>query len=251
MPSNSRTTSSETATALLLPGLLCDQAVWAGQIAALSPRVRCLVPDYGQLDSLAAMAQAALALAPPRFVLVGHSMGGSVALETMRTAAARVSALALLDTGYQARAGGAAGEREAHARQGLVQLARSQGMRAMGEVWVRDMVPPVRLADAPLIQSILAMVERRSPQILAAQIRALLARPDTEDVLTGIACPTLLLCGREDTWSPLARHEAMQRLIPAAQLEVIENCGHMAPMEQPAEVTARLSAWLSASVQDP
>ena len=235
---------------LLLPGLLCDRAVWAGQIAALSPGVRCLVPDYGQLDSLAAMAQAALALAPPRFVLVGHSMGGRVALEIMRTAAGRVSALALLDTGYQARAGGAAGESEALARQGLVQLAGSRGMRAMGEVWVREMVAPARLGDAPLIQSILAMVERRTPQVLAAQIRALLARPDAQDVLPGIGCPTLLLCGREDTWSPLARHEAMQRLIPGARLEVIENCGHMAPMEQPAEVAARLAGWLSASLKE-
>ena len=246
MRSDSRTTSFETATVLLLPGLLCDQAVWAEQIAALSPRVRCLVADYGELDSLPAMAQAALALAPARFVLVGHSMGGRVALEVMRTAAARVSALALLDTGYQARAGGAAGESEAAARQALVQLAWDQGMRAMGEVWVRDMVLPGRLADRPFIESILAMVERRTPQVLAAQIRALLARPEATDVLPGIRCPTLLLCGREDTWSPLARHEAMQRLIPAARLEVIEACGHMAPMERPAEVARRLTHWLAA-----
>ncbi len=141
-------------------------------------------------------------------------MGGRVALEIMRTAAGRVSALALLDTGYQARAGGAAGESEALARQALVQLAGSRGMRAMGEVWVRDMVPPARLADAPLIESILAMVERRTPQVLAAQIRALLARPDAHGRAAGHRLPDAALCGREDTWSPLARHEAMQRLIP-------------------------------------
>jgi pimeloyl-ACP methyl ester carboxylesterase len=249
MPSTSGTTASDTPTALLLPGLLCDDAVWAGQIAALSPRVRCLVPDYGQLDSLQGMAQAALALAPPRFVLVGHSMGGRVALEIMRTAAARVRALALLDTGYQARDGGAAGESEARARHRLVDVANSQGMRAMGCLWVRDMVPPARLADAPLIEAILAMVERRTPQVLAAQIHALLARPEATDVLPGIGCPTLLMCGREDTWSPVGRHEAMQRIIPASQLAVIENCGHMAPMERPAEIAARLSEWLNAALQ--
>ena len=248
MPNDNRTIASEP-TALLLPGLLCDQAVWAGQIAALSDRVRCLVPDFGELDSLPGMAQAALALAPARFVLVGHSMGGRVALEIMRTAAARVSALALLDTGYQGRESGAAGDSEARARQHLVDLAGSKGMRAMGCLWVRDMVPPPRLADARLIEAILAMVERRTPQVLAAQIRALLGRPDASDVLPGIACPTLLLCGREDTWSPVARHEAMQRLIPASRLAVIENCGHMAPMERPAGVAARLSEWLSASLQ--
>lgn len=246
MPSDSRTTSSEVPTALLLPGLLCDQAVWAGQTAVLSPGVRCLIPDYGAIDTLPGMAQAALALAPPRFILVGHSMGGRVALEIMRTAAARVRALVLLDTGYQARPPGAAGAAEASARQSLVEIARSRGMRAMGQVWVRDMVPAARLADAALVESILAMVERRTPQVLAAQIRALLARPETADLLPGIRCPTLLVCGREDTWSPLARHEAMQRLIPASQLQVIEDCGHMAPMERPPEVASLLARWLAA-----
>jgi pimeloyl-ACP methyl ester carboxylesterase len=90
------------------------------------------------------------------------------------------------------------------------------------------------------------MVERRTPQVLAAQIRALLARPEAADVLPQIACPTLLLCGREDTWSPLARHAAMQRLIRDSRLEVIEKCGHMAPMERPAAVAACLAGWLGA-----
>src|SRR5207245_11330702 len=84
--------ASEASTAVLLPGLLCDRAVWAGQLEALSPRVRCIVPDYGELDSLPAMAHAVLAQAPSRFVLVAHSMGGRVALEIMRTGGARVVA---------------------------------------------------------------------------------------------------------------------------------------------------------------
>ncbi len=231
---------------MLLPGLLCDAAVWAGPISLLSARLRCLVADYGALDSLPEMAQAALQLAPARFVLVGHSMGGRVALEIMRTAAARVSALALLDTGYQARAPGSRGEEEARARQALVRLAESGGMRAMGRVWVQDMVAPARLADAPFIESILAMVDRRTPKVLAAQIRALLARPEAADVLPSIRCPTLLLCGRQDTWSPLARHQAMQQLVQGSQLAVIEDCGHMAPMERPAEVGEQLRHWLAA-----
>jgi pimeloyl-ACP methyl ester carboxylesterase len=242
MPSGSKTIASERPTAVLLPGLLCDGAVWSGQLEALSHRVHCIVPDYGELDSLAAMAQATLAQAPSCFVLLGHSMGGRVALEIMRVDAARVSALALLDTGYEARA---AGDREARQRQGLVEIASSAGMRAMGNVWVRDLVPPDRLADTRLIESILAMVERRTPQVLAAQIRALLARADATEVLRAIRCPTLLVCGREDTWSPLARHEAMARLIRDSQLAVIEACGHMSPMERPAEVAELLSQWLA------
>lgn len=248
MPSGNRTIASEAPTALLLPGLLCDRALWAGQLEALGERVRCLVPDYGELDSLPAMAQSVLASAPAQFVLVGHSMGGRVALEIMRTAGERVRALALLDSGYQARPASAAGEREARERQALLTIAAAEGLRAMGSVWVRDMVLPQRLADSALIESILAMVERRTLRVFAAQIRALLSRPDATDVLTAVRCPTLLMCGREDTWSPLARHEAMARLIRDSQLAVIEACGHMAPMERPAEVSAGLSQWLAATL---
>ena len=251
MSSGSGTIASEAPPALLLPGLLCDGAVWAGQLHALGRRVRCLVPEYGELDSLPAMAQAVLAQAPPRFVLVAHSMGGRVALEVVRAAAERVRALALLDTGYQARAPGADGEREARARQVLLDLAASAGMEAIGRVWVRDMMPPARLTDAALLESILAMVARCAPQKFAAQIRALLARPDATGVLTQIRCPTLLACGREDTWSPPARHEAMARLIRPARLAVIENCGHMAPMERPAQVAALLSQWLAEALPGP
>jgi pimeloyl-ACP methyl ester carboxylesterase len=135
-------------TALLVPGLLSDRALWAGQLGALGRHVRCIVPACGALDSVPAMAAAVLAQAPPQFVLVGHSLGGRVALEIMRTAAARVRALALLNTGYQPRAAGAAGANEARERQALLERATALGMRAMGRVWVERMVHPARLGDS-------------------------------------------------------------------------------------------------------
>lgn len=228
---------------LLLPGLTCDRAVWAEQIAVLSASADCVVPAYGELDSIKSMAQSVLREAPPRFALAAHSMGGRVAFEILRAAPKRVTRLALLDTGYQERAAGDAGEAEARQRQRLVEIALSDGMRAMGREWVRGMVHPERLNDAALIESILAMIERQTPTAFAAQIRALLNRPDASNVLPTIACPTLLLCGRQDTWSPLARHETLVGLIPGSRLEVIEDCGHMSTMEQPARVSAVLHRW--------
>jgi pimeloyl-ACP methyl ester carboxylesterase len=234
---------------LLLPGLLCDRDVWAGQIAALSGSVRCIVPQYHDLDSIAAMAHRVLDEAPPRFALAGHSMGGRVALEVVRTAPERVSRLALLDTGYEARKAGELGEQEARGRRHLVELARDRGMRAMGAEWVRGMVHPSRVADGALIERILAMIERHTPEGHSAQIRALLERPDASDLLPQIRCPTLIACGREDAWSPPARHQAMAALIPNSQLVVIEHCGHMSTMEQPAAVTAAMRHWLKQGSQ--
>jgi pimeloyl-ACP methyl ester carboxylesterase len=229
---------------LLLPGLLCDRDVWAGQIAALGESLACIVPQYHGLDSIAAMAQRVLDEAPPRFALAGHSMGGRVALELVRTAPERISRLALLDTGYEARKAGEAGEQEARRRRHLVELARDRDMLAMGAEWVRGMVHPAHLADSALMARVLAMVERQTPEAHAAQIRALLERPDASDVLPQIRCPTLIACGREDAWSPLAPHQAMAALIPGSQLVVIEHCGHMSTMEQPAAVTAAMRRWL-------
>jgi pimeloyl-ACP methyl ester carboxylesterase len=229
---------------LLLPGLLCDAAVWQPQIDALADRFECSVSDYQELDSLAAMAELALASTSGHFMLAGHSMGGRVAFEILRRAPARVGKLVLLDTGYLPRGSGEHGEREAQQRQHLVELACSEGMRSMGREWLRGMVPQERWQDSALIESMLAMVERKTPAIHAAQIRALLGRPDASEVLPRISCPTLLLCGREDRWSPLASHEEMARLIPGASLRVIEHAGHMTTMERPEDVSAAMREFL-------
>lgn len=237
--------SPEPPALLFLPGLLCDRAVWEPQVVALSARYECRVADYAALDSLSAMAKAALGAAPPRFAVLGHSMGGRVALEVLRSAPERVLGAALLDTGYQARAQGEAGKAEADQRFRLLDIALSQGMRVMAREWLQGMIHPQRLQDRGLVESILAMVARKTPGIFAAQIHALLERPAAEDVLRAMRCPTLVLCGREDGWSPLRRHEEMARMIPGARLTVIERSGHMVTLERPEEVTAALQGWLA------
>jgi len=230
---------------VLLPGLMCDRALWAPTMDALSPDTEIHVSAYGDLDSLSAMAERVLALAPPRFALAGHSMGGRVAFEVFRRAPERVAGLALLDTNYLPRPGGEAGEREERERMELLSLARSKGTRAMAERWVANMVHPARRAETALIDPILDMFARKTPAIFAAQVRALLARPDAMPLLGAIACPALILCGREDSWSPLARHEEMARAISGSVLVAIKECGHMAPMERPREVADALAGWLA------
>ena len=89
------------------------------------------------------------------------------------------------------------------------------------------------------------MIARKTPEIFAAQIQALLARPDATPVLRSIHCPTMVLCGRQDAWSPLTTHEAIAALIPKSSLVVIEDCGHMSTMEQPGAVTAAMTNWLN------
>jgi len=233
-------------TLMLLPGLMCDAAVWAPQVKALSEKADCHVPAWGLSETLATMAQQVLRESPTeKFSLAGHSMGGRVALEVMRLAPQRVERLALLDTGTHPFPAGEAGEKERAGRMELLNKARTQGMRAVGEQWARGMVHPDR-HDSPVFESILQMLERSSPAQFAAQINALLGRPDAAPVLRAIQCSTLLLCGREDNWATPAQHEAMHKLLPHARFTIVEHCGHMCTMEQPQALTDALADWLQA-----
>jgi pimeloyl-ACP methyl ester carboxylesterase len=229
---------------VLLPGLLCDEAVWQGQIDALRGVAECVCMDWGRLDSLLAMAERVLRLAPERFSLVGHSMGGRVAFQVMRLAPQRVTRLALFNTGADPKPPGAAGEAEERKRRALLHIAKERGMRAMALEWLPGMMKPGRMADAALVESIVSMIARKTPEIYEAQMMALLGRPDAWPVLRQIACPTLLLSGREDGWSPPARHEEMAAAIPDSRVVIVEDSGHMAPMEQPGAVSAAMLEWL-------
>lgn len=230
---------------VLVPGLVCDAEVWRAQAAALGARHPVMVAEHGLADSLEVMAHRILEAASPRFALAGHSMGGRVALEILARAPERVTRVALLDTGYEGLAAGETGERERTGRYHLRDLGRAQGMIALGKEWARGMVHPARLDDAALMGAIHGMIGRAPLAQFEAQTEALLNRPDRTALLPQIRVPALVLCGREDGWSPPARHEEMARRIPGARLVIVPDCGHMCTMERPDEITAALRAWLA------
>jgi pimeloyl-ACP methyl ester carboxylesterase len=230
---------------LLVPGLMCDHTVWDPLVPELRTLHACTVVDHGQADSLVQMASQILRDAPPQFCLAGHSMGARVGLEVLRLAPDRVAGVALLDTGYLPKLTGAAGEEEVGKRMNLLQIAQEKGVRAMAHEWVQGMVHPDRLRDAALMEDILQMFDRKSADIFAKQLHALIHRPDGSDVLARIGVPTLIACGRQDAWSPPAQHESMHKLVPHAQLHIYEEAGHMAPMEKPAAVAESILQWLA------
>jgi pimeloyl-ACP methyl ester carboxylesterase len=225
---------------LLLSGLLCDETAWADVATRLPSGWDVRILSFPGRRSIGEMAQDALAAAPERFSVAGHSMGGRVALEMIRRAPERVERIALLNTGVHAAA-----EHEPASRSRLVDMARSQGMGPLGAAWLPPMMSPAGVADAVLMARLQAMVERSTPDSFTGQIQALLDRPDAGPVLPTIAVPTLLLSGTEDRWSPPAQHEAMQDRIAGAQLTVVEGAGHFAPVERPDEVAAALAGWMA------
>jgi pimeloyl-ACP methyl ester carboxylesterase len=231
-------------TLVLVPGLMCDAAVWRHQVMVLGAGRDIHVAEHALSDTLGAMAQRILDAAPQRFALAGHSMGGRVALEVVARAPQRVSRLALLDTGYESLARGDAGDREKAGRYRLLEVAQRDGMLVMAKDWARGMVHPARLTDLKLMDDIHSMIARAGVAQFAAQISALLARPDRAALLATLNMPTLVLCGRDDNWSPLSRHEEMARLIKGSHLVSVPDCGHMSTMERPEAITAALLDWL-------
>jgi pimeloyl-ACP methyl ester carboxylesterase len=164
-------------------------------------------------------------------------MGGRVALEVYRRAPERISRLALLDTGYEP-----VGQGEAERRAVLVNKALKKGIETIAETWGRPMIAPRN--QPAVLGSVLDMVGRMSGEIYAGQTRALVGRPDATPVLASIACPTLVLCGAQDTWSPPDRHGRLVELIPGAILRIVDDCGHMSTMERPLDVLAALQEWM-------
>lgn len=98
-------------------------------------------------------------------------------------------------------------------------------MRVRAEAWLPTTVAPARLADAPFMAGLTETVSRATPEIFARQIGALLNRPDHRPHLGAIACRTLVMVGRQNSYSPLAVHDEIAAAIPGAELAVIEDAG--------------------------
>lgn len=224
---------------LLLPGLLCDHRLWQHQIDGLAGLAQCTVADLTGANTIAGLAQAALAQAPAgRFVLAGLSMGGYVALEIMRLAPERVSALALLDTSARPDTPEATA-----ARHELLRHAGPDLQRVIATLLPR-LVHPSHLSDPAIVGVITAMARSVGRNAFVRQIKAIIGRADSRPSLGRIACPTLVLCGREDALTKVEVHEELVAGIPGARLVVIEDAGHLTPIERPREVTEALATWL-------
>jgi pimeloyl-ACP methyl ester carboxylesterase len=224
---------------VLLPGLLCDAALFEAQVAALSNIAEPFVADLTRDNSLVAMARRALAAAPPRFALAGLSMGGYVAQEIMRQSPERVIRLALLDSSARPDT-----PEQSARRRGLIDLAAVGEFKGVTPRLLPLLVHPDRLKDTALTDAILAMGGRVGPEAFIRQQRAIAGRADGRGDLPRVKVPTLVLCGREDQLTPLEVNQDMASLIPGAVFTVIERCGHLSTMERPAEVDAALGRWL-------
>jgi pimeloyl-ACP methyl ester carboxylesterase len=231
---------SDSLPVVLVPGLLCSPRLFAEQIPALWGFGPVTVADHRRDPSLAEIASRLLATAPPTFALVGLSMGGYTAFEVMRQAPSRVERLALLDTSARP-------ETAEQTRGRLVEIGMAEGGR-FGEVAAlrqKVLVHPDRVSDPVLLAITQAMAEETGAPAFVRQQRAIMGRPDSRPGLSEIACPTLVLVGDADASTPPEHAREIADRIPGARLVEVERCGHLSPLERPADVTRALVDFLA------
>ncbi|HRQ57565.1 MAG TPA: alpha/beta fold hydrolase [Azoarcus taiwanensis] len=224
---------------LLLPGLLNGANLFEHQADVLAEVVGVSIADLSVSDSVAGLAQEVLARAPEEpFVLVGMSMGGYVALEIMRQAPERVRALVLMSTSARADTPEATATRRE-----LIELGK-RDFPAVIEKLLARMAHPEHV-NTPEVSGVFhSMATALGYEVFVRQQHAIIGRTDSRPTLSDIKCPTLVLCGREDLVTPLDDHRELVAAIAGAQLSIIDTCGHLAPLEQPEQVTDILRKWL-------
>ena len=224
---------------IFLPGLLCDHVLWQHQIDHLGDLADCDVADLASDDNVDAMARRVLVSAPDRFALAGLSMGGYVAHAIMRAAPERVTRLALFDTSARPDT-----DEQKMRRRGLIDLAEKGTFRGVTPRLLPLLIHPDRLKDKPLTDAVMGMAERIGKEAFLRQQEAIMGRPDSRPSLPRYACPTLVVCGRQDAITSVEINTEMASHIPGARFVVIENAGHLPTMEQPVAATALLRYWL-------
>lgn len=226
-------------TIVFLSGLMCNETVWKDIEKELEGSYDISMISFKGLESIEEMAKKVLDISPSSFILIGHSMGGRVALEIYKQAPQRILSLGLFNTGVHSR-----GEKEKEGRQVLLDLALKEGIKAVSKQWLPPMMSISSLQNDDLMKQLYKMIETYSVDDFFKQIKALLNRPNAQDVLETILVPTLLLSGTEDKWSPTAQHEEMQKYIKNSTLAIVENANHMAPVEQPKKIASIISKWI-------
>jgi pimeloyl-ACP methyl ester carboxylesterase len=227
--------NSDSTPILLVPGLNCSARLYAAQIPALWRLGPVMLADHRRGETMAEIARRILAAAPSRFRLVGFSMGGYLALEIMRQAAARVVKLALVDTSARPEL-----PEQTERRNKLIGLAEAGRFAEVNNFLWPVLVDPSRQSDAALRAAIDQMADETGAEAFVRQQRAIIGRADSRPLLGGIKCPVIMAVGASDQLTPPAHAEEIAKGIPGAKLVTLAGSGHMSPMEKPEEVTRLL-----------
>ena len=198
-----------------------------------------MVEPYDLEHVCAALARLIQSLGGEPVVLVGHSMGGLIAQEAYFRHPELVKALVLTFTSAAFVGGSNFAKQFVADRVGPLDAGQT-----MAEI-AAQLMPTHRGSKsdpkgAALAERMMAAI----PPETYRKATQLLTTFDRRADLPKIAVPTFLIAGSDDKTAPPAIMASMQRKIPGSELLVLEGCGHLGPMDQPAEFNAALERFL-------
>lgn len=229
---------------VLVPGLNCSARIFAEQLPALWQHGPVMIADHRHGDSVASIARSILASAPPKFALLGYSMGGYIVFEMLRQARERVTRLAFISTGARPDS-----EQHIKFRTERIAQIRAGNFGEMNESQFPLLVHPSRHNDERIRRTYLTMTEESGPDTLIRHLTACINRPDSRPELAAIHCPTLVLVGDSDKVTPPMFAEEIKTGVPHSRFVLVPECGHLSPLEKSDVVTESLVEWLKGSIR--
>jgi pimeloyl-ACP methyl ester carboxylesterase len=228
---------------VLIPGMMADARVFLPQMVRLGAERAMHVAIASMGDTVETMAEAMLPHLPPSFAVLGHGLGGDIALELIRRVPDRVSRVILMATDPLAEPPQVAAAREARI------VAAKAGR--LGEA-MREEIPASAIVEAVWRDDILALIRDMAfglgEGVFIRQTRAMQRRPDQQKTMRRVKLPALVIAGEADTLVPMRRQEFNANLMPYGKLAVIAEAGHLPSLEQPDAVSDAIEAFLRGPV---
>jgi len=246
-----RTGRRGTSPVVLLHSAGLDLTYWEHQIAALRPDhdvVAIDLPGHGRSKAaptaitLEHMTHAVISAIAGLDVgpvgVVGLSVGGLIAQAVALENPAAVSSLVLVDTAARFTPAGQ------DAMRLRAETARREGMSAVLDgLFEHWFLPETRRQRPELIDRATKTLLGADPNVHAA-LWEMIADFDVLGRLPEVTAPTLVLVGEHDSSSPVSAARTLRDAIAGAELHVVADAAHLAPLERPDDVTSHIAAFL-------
>jgi pimeloyl-ACP methyl ester carboxylesterase len=226
---------------VLIPGFMCDASLWQAMLPELSNIAAVRFADINEGSSIEAMAERIAATVPEHCVLLGFSLGGYVARRIAYLVPDKLAGLVLLNTSARASTAQELSRNQQQIRMSELYPFKGQTLSAL-----KRALHPDRSYDAPLLAHLQAMSLNLGQQVFLRQLG--LVRQDGHAELPHINCPSLVIASRNDQMRSIEEAEKLAAGLPDARLNIIEDCGHMSPLERPDAVCQLMRDWLELKI---
>lgn len=241
---------------MLLHGFGEDGNIWKNQFEALAG-YRLVIPDLpgsGRSESVDDMSMEGLAavmkelaeevLGEEKFILVGHSMGGYIALAFAEKYPQMLSGFGLFHSSAFADS-----EEKKETRRKAIEVIRERGAFSFLKTATPNLYAPLTKEQKPeLVEEHIGSTRQFSPEALIAYYEAMMQRPDRTQVLRDTPLPVLFILGRHDTAVPPEDGLKQCHLPRHSHVHLFENSGHMGMVEEAEKANEKLLAYLREAI---